>query len=211
VGAWLGFIPRPHHQQIPAFQLLLAQIATYVPLAGYLLLVLPRLSGRSFRQLGIRRPKLRDLRAGVVGALIMWLVVTISSAILVVITNDHEPEAALQVLHELRPPFQTSVFTLVALVLAPLVEELLFRVFLFNAFARYFPIMLSALLSGLLFGIVHITSYGQLVTIGIPLALGGMTLALVYARTGCYWANVLTHGLFNSVTIVAYFVFHVDA
>ena len=42
----------------------------------------------------------------------------------------------------------------------------------------------------------------------IPLAVGGVVLALVYYRSGSLIASMLTHGLFNAATFVAVTVFH---
>jgi hypothetical protein len=32
----------------------------------------------------------------------------------------------------------------------------------------------------------------------------------VYAKTRCFWANVITHALFNAVGVVGVMVFHVS-
>lgn len=207
----LGVIVRAQLLHPPAFQLVLAQIATYGPLAIYLLFILPRLARRSLRELGIRRPTSRELRTAVAAAAIMWVVVTISSTAMVAVTHNRQPEAALALLSALRTPFHRVVFVSVALILAPLVEELLFRVFLFNAFARYLSTGAAAVASGVLFGLLHISSATQLLTVAFPLALGGVVLAYAYARTRCYWVNVIAHALFNSVSIVGIFVFHITS
>jgi membrane protease YdiL (CAAX protease family) len=50
-----------------------------------------------------------------------------------------------------------------------------------------------------------------LITVAIPLMLGGVVLAAVYRYSRCYWSNVITHGLFNSISLVAVFGFHVKS
>ena len=94
-------------------------------------------------------------------------------------------------------------------VLAPIIEELAFRAFLFNAFSRYASLGVAAVVSGVLFGLVHAASAQQLLTVALPLALGGVVLAGVYSISRCYWSNVISHALFNSISLVAVFVFHV--
>jgi hypothetical protein len=42
----------------------------------------------------------------------------------------------------------------------------------------------------------------------LPLAVGGIVLAYVYSVTKCFWANVITHALFNAVSVVSFYVFH---
>jgi membrane protease YdiL (CAAX protease family) len=202
------FNPR---QDLPVTQLVVLQSVAYVLLAPYLLVAVPAVSKLSLRQLGIRTPTLGEIGTGVLGAAAMWVVVGAASAGMDALVHRHDTETSIQLLRSVHTPFEKGAFIALALVFAPLVEELVFRIFLFNAFWRYMPMAAAALVSGVLFGSIHAVSAAQLLTIGIPLASGGIVLALVYARTRCYWSNVVTHALFNSVTIVAFFVFGVTS
>jgi membrane protease YdiL (CAAX protease family) len=123
----------------------------------------------------------------------------------------------VKVLREVHSPAQIIAFASVAVVFAPIVEEFVFRVFLFNAIARYSTPTIGAIGSGIIFGLIHVAGatntsgiFNTILTLALPLAFGGFVLAAVYARTGCYWANVLTHGLFNAVSVIAVLVFHVS-
>jgi membrane protease YdiL (CAAX protease family) len=197
-----------HVEMPPPFQLLLAQIATYVPLVAFLAFVLPMISRVSLSELGIRPPTTRDVVIGLVGSVAMWLAVVIASAIATSVTHRHDTEQAVAMLKGLKTPLSIATFFLVASVLAPIVEELTFRVFVFGALTRYFPIWLSASLSGLLFGAAHYGGPGQFVTVSLPLAFGGVVLAYVYATSRCYWSNVITHATFNTINVVALVFFH---
>jgi uncharacterized protein len=80
---------------------------------------------------------------------------------------------------------------------APLVEELLFRGLLQNAFARFIPIWAAILLSSLAFAAVH----------GQPYAIPGlMTLSIafgyIYHRTGSLRTNILLHMLNNIAVLL---------
>jgi membrane protease YdiL (CAAX protease family) len=211
IAYMLGEIDPRHPENLPTTQLLLVQLVAYLPLALYLLVVIPPVAQMSLRQLGVRRPTLGELGAGVVGTVAMWLVVVLASSAIEALTHRHDTEAAIQLLKNVRTPVEKVSFIAVAVLFAPLVEELAFRVFVFNAFRRWTPLWVAAVSSGILFGLVHAAAPAQVVTVGIPLTLGGIVLALVYARTGCYWSNVVTHGLFNAITVVAYFVFGVKS
>jgi len=195
----------------------ISQLVTYVPLMAYLLAVVPYLANRSLAELGVRTPRWRELGIGLGGAIVMWLSVSAVAQVLSTLTHSHETESAVKVLREVHSPAQILGFVAVAVVFAPIVEEFAFRVFFFNAIARYSNTMIGAAVSGILFGLVHVVGMtdqggiaGALLTVGIPLAFGGFVLAIVYARTGCYWANVLTHGLFNAASVIAVLVFHVS-
>ncbi len=79
-------------------------------------------------------------------------------------------------------------------ILAPLLEELIFRKFLTERL-RVFGETVAILIPALLFALFH-TSASQLVyafTIGV-------LLGYFYCRTGNYWLTVLIHAIFNTVS-----------
>lgn len=198
-----------HPPRVGADFQLWSQYALYVPLAAYLLFAIRPLSRLTFWELGFRAPSGADIGVAVLGAIVMWLGVAIASSVVERLTHYHDTEAAILLLQNVRSPLQITAFILMAVAVAPLVEEFAFRVFVFNAFLRWTPFWIAAIGSGILFGIAHAQSATQLISVGIPLTVGGMVLAAVYDRTRCYWSNVLTHALFNSVSVIAFFVFHI--
>jgi len=80
-----------------------------------------------------------------------------------------------------------------AIVVAPLLEEILFRAILYRWLAARFGVVAGATLSGLLFGLVH-GSFSAL----LPIALLGILLALLLERTGNLWSCVALHSVFNA-------------
>ena len=193
----------------PPFQLLIAQIVTYVPVVALLLAVLPSLAKVSLSQLGIRMPTLREFAIGLAGTIAMWLAVIAIGGAVAALTHRHDTENAVALLKGLKSTRELTVFFLIACVFAPIVEELTFRVFVFNALTKAVSVRGAIVLSGILFGLVHaIGSWAQVLTIGLPLACGGMVLAYVYATTRNFWSNVTTHACFNAINVIALVVFH---
>ena len=90
------------------------------------------------------------------------------------------------------------IFAAFAILFAPFAEETFFRLLFFNLGLRYGGFWAGAILSGVLFGIAHGDIFAAL-----PLALGGVVLCGVYYRTGNIFAPMLSHALFNAVSIVA--------
>jgi len=197
------------HPVLSADQTLIAQVVIYLPLGAYLLWLLPWLSKTSLRDLGFRKPTSRDLGIAVAGAIVMTVAVSLAGTVISALTHRQDTETAVALMQQMKTPGEKTVFFAVACVLAPLLEELAFRIFIFNALTRYLSIGAAAIASSVLFGLVHSASLAQLLTVAVPLALGGFVLAYVYALTRCYWANVTTHALFNLIGIVPFFVFHV--
>lgn len=208
-GSQAGFVNIAH---LSVEQTLIAQAVGYVPLGLFLLAVLPRISKTSLYELGLGAPSAQELGIGLGGIVAMWLVVTLVGTALTTLAHKHEAEAAITLLRQLRTPAEKAFFAFIAIGLAPMLEELTFRVFLFNAFTRYVPFVWAAVLSGAVFGVVHaepMKDYaGQLITVSVSLALGGVILAYVYSRTRCYWSSVVTHAGFNAITVFAVLFFH---
>lgn len=198
----------PRHLSIQA-QLGLALVSD-APVILFLVPVLPWLARGGLADVGIRRPTAGEIRVGLIGAVVMWAVVEPAALLMQLITHHPPTEAAISLLRGVKGPLETFEFALVGAVVAPIAEELAFRAFLFRAIERYSSFWVAALLSGLCFGVVHVSAFtlADLLGLGVPLALGGVVLAVLYARTRCLWTNIIAHASFNSVSLVAVFVFH---
>lgn len=84
-------------------------------------------------------------------------------------------------------------------IVAPLGEELFFRGFFFGALRNWRGPWLAAVLTGLVFGLVHAGSspVGYLV----PLAALGIGLCLLYEWTGSLYPSIALHALNNCVAL----------
>lgn len=105
---------------------------------------------------------------------------------------------------------QTALlFVAMAVLVAPLVEETLFRGYLYPMFARSFGIAPSILLTGLLFGLMHGAQLGWTWGLVATLTLVGIVFTLVRARTGTVFASFLMHLGYNSlISIIAIVTTH---
>jgi hypothetical protein len=79
-------------------------------------------------------------------------------------------------------------------VLAPIVEELIFRGVIFSGFQRIYPAYLAIFFSALLFGLFHLNPW----QLG-PTFLLGLLLGYVRLRTGSLLATIFTHALHNGM------------
>ena len=91
---------------------------------------------------------------------------------------------------------------LLVVIVAPFAEELFFRGFVFNGLRRRFGVPGAAVLSGLLFSAIHVTS-GDLIGLLVPFAIIGFLFAILVARTGSLWNSILVHLTFNLIGISA--------
>ncbi len=86
----------------------------------------------------------------------------------------------------------------VVIVVAPIGEEIFFRGFLHKGLRRRLPVWAAAVLSSLLFGLVHV--YPLLIP---SLFVVGLGLALLYERRQSLLAPVVAHAAFNIVGFIA--------
>ncbi len=92
-----------------------------------------------------------------------------------------------------------GLFVLVAIVMAPLFEEIVFRGFLFRGFANSWGWKWGAVASAAIFGLAHLQ-----LDVFVPLATLGVALAWVYKRTGSLWTCIAMHALFNGIAVLAW-------
>jgi uncharacterized protein len=89
---------------------------------------------------------------------------------------------------------------LVALV-APIVEEVFFRGFLFGVLREHVGVPYAALVAGAVFGVIHAAGT-PLRTLGILVILG-VGLCLLYQKTGSILPGIGLHALHNSLSFAA--------
>jgi len=83
-----------------------------------------------------------------------------------------------------------------AVLLAPVIEEVFFRGFIFGALWRRRGWVFAALVSSLLFSVAHLSIYGLPVFAAI-----GFLFAWSYRYTGSVKASVIAHAIINTVTV----------
>lgn len=194
--AILGIPIDPKH--ITVMQGLTVQFAAELALVPYLLLVMTRLWKRSLGDLGFRAPSGTQILIGIGGAIAMLALVQGLAAFEQLIAHTQHEQQAVQLLKAIRSPDTLVFFVLYGVFFAPIVEELTFRVFIFNAGMRLAPFWIAASVSGILFGLAHADIIAFL-----PLSVGGMLLCYLYFRTRNAWISMISHALFNGTTIVA--------
>lgn len=94
---------------------------------------------------------------------------------------------------------QFKPYSLIALViLPPLVEEAIFRGFMFPAFAKRFGLIVGAIFSSAMFGLAHMQPNIIVYTFFI-----GLVLCFLYARTGSIIPGIVLHMINNYIAYAA--------
>jgi membrane protease YdiL (CAAX protease family) len=174
----------------------IGQYLSYLPVLAVLLIGVPWASRMSLHDLGLRGFDRTTVFAGLIGAVAMYAVTIGLANVQYTFTHQKPEEAAITLFTSTHDPALIVLFTFLATIAAPFMEEFVYRGFLFNALLRYAPVWIAALVSGLLFGISH----GSLSAF-LPLAASGVVLAYVYQRSGSLTASMISHALFNLINV----------
>lgn len=151
---------------------------------------------------GPLRPAGRRVAAGVGLGIAALIGSSLLVSLLITLTGSEATPERVLTEDLMGTPGELLLVVAAAVVMAPLVEELLFRGLLHRALRRRLTIAPATLLSSALFAVVHLD-----VATSQPLALAGLTLvgavlAVAAERTGGLLVPVVIHATYNAVTIV---------
>jgi membrane protease YdiL (CAAX protease family) len=152
--------------------------------------------GRTVRswQFGFRPT---PLRRAVGIATLTILAFFLFSAIWVVALNVKEEDTKLlNALGTNETALLLVASALLTTVIAPICEETLFRGYIFSALSKWKGWLPGAVLTGILFGAVHVGSAP--VEDLVPLGMLGFALCFLYRRTGSLYPCIAVHSLNNS-------------
>jgi membrane protease YdiL (CAAX protease family) len=221
LGAWLTVIvlnalitlplaPFLHIDQgLTAGTFVIAALSTDIPmfLIVYVRLIMP--GALTWREIGLRPLPLdyvlrMGLAAGLAGLVVIDIVGNLLSQIGL---RPNQLEQFQFILSE--GPLAFSLLLIAAAVVAPFVEELFFRGFLFGVYRRRQPLWLAYLVSSLLFTILHLEPNRMNVTQMAGLSVGIFMLALMlawlYQHTGSLYPSILAHAVNNATGLILFY------
>jgi membrane protease YdiL (CAAX protease family) len=182
----------------------LAVLAGEVGLAGAVLWWVVFIRKTPVRALGAPRRPWVDLATGLlVGGLLVVVAAIVLAVVQAIATKviGHSPKEPEQVVACVRGTGLVYLAPIV-IVAAPLGEELFFRGFLYQGLRRRFPVWPAAIVSGILFGLVHLGGVAFFLIVP-SLAAVGVGLALVFERRKSILASMAAHAAFNIVGYLA--------
>lgn len=152
---------------------------------------------------GLRRLRLANIivisiLGGVFSLLLCgWIVGDFSSHFIEGLFGELELQAPVQMLQESNSFTHLALSIGMACVAAPLVEEFLFRGYMYGTLRQLTHPVFAAVVVGALFAVVH----GNLPAL-LPLWVFSLLLCLAYEWSGCLWVPVGMHVFFNAANIV---------
>ena len=119
------------------------------------------------------------------------------------VLSGYPKQESVQKLAEMQSLIEVFNIACYALVVAPVLEEFLFRGILFRAMKGSFGVGPAVVISSILFGLVH-----QNVLSFAPLTFLGIILSLSYERTGDLRTCIFIHAFFNGLMVFSILVGH---
>jgi membrane protease YdiL (CAAX protease family) len=121
----------------------------------------------------------------------------ISNTYLEGVFGELEVQEPVKMFQESKSIVHLSLSIIMACIAAPVVEEFLFRGYMYGTVKRLTNPVFAAVIIGGLFAVVH----GNLPAL-LPLWVFSILLCLAYELTRCLWVPVGMHVFFNAANIV---------
>lgn len=176
---------------------------------GALALVL-RWRRANFKALGLARsPQWRDAAFTAAGFFVYFgllILTTIIASQLLGMDTNKEQEIGFDNAKETGTGLTWVFLSLV--VIPPIVEELVFRGFLFGGLRTKLSLVWATLLTSLLFAVPHLfaTSDGLLWIAAVDTFVLSLVLCYVREKTGALWASIGIHAIKNGLAFIVLFV-----
>jgi len=188
---------------------ILAAFSTDLPMLifVYVRLVMP--GAVSWRELGLVPVKfdylLRwGLGGGLVGLVVVDAIGTLLAQFGLRSNQIEEFEFALK-----EGPVAFALLLVTAGLVAPFVEELFFRGFLFGLYRRRQPVWLAYLVSSVVFTLLHLQpnrmNVQQMAGLAIGIFLLATLLAWLYQHTGSLYPGILAHAVNNATGLILFY------
>ncbi len=178
-------------------------VGLVLQLVVFCLALLPLLAaGRPFSRLwGPTRTTGAMVAIGLATGFVVAFVSFTLNAIVVLLAGVEDPVEQQLLQDALAGGLPLALVALLAVVVAPLVEEVIFRGVLFRALADRINLSVGLVLSAAIFAVIHVE-----VVLSQPFALVGLftvgfLLALAYHLTGNLMVAVLGHAVFNAISL----------
>lgn len=156
--------------------------------------------GAKWRDLGFRKFSLAKMLMYVIVAFFALSILVVGAYWLIklLVPGFNADQAQTNEFTNPSTPLAMQLSFLALVVIPPILEESVFRGFMFPAFSKRFGVIGGAIVSSLLFGAAHLQ--GNIIVYTVIL---GLLLCLLYRRLGSIWPGVALHMLNNYIAFSA--------
>ena len=187
-------------QNIDTGTLVWLTVLWYVLILGPILISLRYRGLRIWSVFGVdRMPVGRSVLLGIsllVSALPMVFVVDIVASNLLKINSPTDSQEIIQIFEGSSSAAQRIPIILLAVVIAPVAEELTFRGYIYPVIKRYFGAVPALLFSGILFALIHLNLASF-----FPLLVLALVFSVAYELSGSLLVPMTMHATFNALSL----------
>ncbi|MFT7538390.1 MAG: membrane protease YdiL (CAAX protease family) [Lysobacterales bacterium] len=152
--------------------------------------------GSFWDKIGLDSVKRSKVRV-VILPIVLGLIFAVSSAALVFVRGEQPITPLSEILKSVTSPISMTIFLILAVIVAPFVEEIVFRGFFYKMLSRIKGKRFALYFISLLFAAMHVGQYwGDWAAIGIVTVLG-FTLTLMRALTHTTLSSIILHYTYN--------------
>jgi membrane protease YdiL (CAAX protease family) len=117
------------------------------------------------------------------------------------VIDEFPPQELITLFTQGGDPIAISLLVVFAVVLAPIVEETIFRGCIYRFLKSQTTLLPAQIISGVFFAVMH----GNLMSL-LPLVVVGLLLARVYEKSGNLLVPICFHGFFNGFSLLMLYI-----
>lgn len=156
---------------------------------------------QGLRALRLTRPRIKDLMTAVLVYPLYFLSVIVFFLVIQIFFPQANLDQAQEIGYEGTQGLQLVVVFIGLVIIPPIVEEILFRGFLYGGLMKRFSPVIAAILVSALFGWAH-----QQFNVGVDTFILSLFLCYLRFKTNSLWPSILLHSLKNLVAFVLRFI-----
>ncbi len=186
----------------------LGTIVTELIILGITIFAVVYIYQGKIKHFNFKLPKPKHFLIAIGGAFAAYFISILAGMLQYLITGPDPNQAAYDSLFSTSNVFELIIWIILMMVVVATCEEIFARGFVQKGFhnscrSKKIPIIFGILIASFLFAFLHLDIYRF-----IPLFFVGIILGLVYYFTDDNsMASALTHGLYNSIGIIIFFLF----
>jgi uncharacterized protein len=170
-------------------------VLIYQPLQFIPILVMLRLRGATWANVGFQKAKPNVMALGCGLIIILLGVNLVNNLVMLALGVEVQAEQFSNLLASLDQP---AALLITGILFAPLFEETIFRGFLFNGLRQKWGWVTAALVSSAIFAAGHLS-----IAAFIPTFALGFLFAYLFQKSNSIWPGIILHTLINSVSLCA--------
>lgn len=167
----------------------------------------------NWRSLGLRRPRILDFLFGLGATPLYFIIYLLAVKLVSVLFSGFDPNQQQEIgFDSVKGPLELTLTFIGLVMVTPIVEEIIFRGFIYSSLKKALRIVPAAIITSLLFAGGHLLEGGEgglLYIAAVDTFMLSLVLVFLREKTGGLWSGITLHAIKNGIAFVALFLLHV--